>query len=126
MRKAIYIIFLIYSCNVFAEQKTVIVGAGTSTCKQFLESIQEGTLEEENPTRTAFVSWAQGYVSGRNKQLEYFEYKMKLIPSQSEYWNILTFGCRKAKSLNNEEMQLSTMLDQLFSDVFSKNLIKKP
>ena len=125
MRKVIYFIFLIYCCNVFAVKKTVLVGAGTATCKQFLESIQHGNIDEENFTKTGFVSWAQGYISGRNKQLEHFDYKMKLIPGEHEYLNILIFGCRKAKAQNNEEIPLSTMLDDLFSDVFGKNLIKK-
>lgn len=125
MRRLIYFIFLIYSCHLLAEQKTVIVGAGTSTCKQFLESFNNGNIEEENPIRTGFVSWAQGYVSGRNKQLDSFDYKMKLIPGSDEYWNILIYGCKKAKAQNQDEILLSIMLDQLFSDVFSKNLIKK-
>lgn len=125
MRRLIYFIFLIYSCHLLAEQKTVIVGAGTSTCKQFLESFNNGNIEEENPIRTGFVSWAQGYVSGRNKQLDSFDYKMKLIPGSDEYWNILIYGCKKAKAQNQDEILLSSMLDQLFSDVFSKNLIKK-
>jgi len=125
MRRLIYFIFLIYSCHLLAEQKTVIVGAGSSTCKQFLESFNNGNIEEENPIRTGFVSWAQGYVSGRNKQLDSFDYKMKLIPGPDEYWNILIYGCKKAKAQNQDEILLSSMLDQLFSDVFSKNLIKK-
>ena len=50
---------------------------------------------------------------------------MKLIPGEHEYLNILIFGCKKAKAQNNEEITLSTMLDDLFSDVFGKNLIKK-
>jgi len=126
MRNAIFCIFLICCCKVFAEQKTVMVGAGTTTCQQFLAAIQNGNIEEDNPTRTGFVSWAQGYVSGRNKQLDHFDYKMKLIPGEQEYWNILMFGCKKAQAQHNEEMLLSSMLDQLFSDVFGKNLSKKP
>ena len=125
MRKAIYFIFLIYCCNVLAQQKTVMVGAGTATCKQFLESINNGNIDEDNPKKIGFVSWAQGYISGRNKQLEKFDYKMKLIPGEQAYWNILVYGCQKAKAQNNEEMLLSTMLDDLFSEVFGKNLIKK-
>ncbi len=125
MRKVICLIFLIYCCNLYAENKTVLVGAGKATCRQFLESIQNGNLDEENPTRIAFVSWAQGYVSGRNKQLEHFDYKMKLIPGEQEYLNILVYGCKKAQTQNNEEILLSSMLDQLFSDVFGKNLTKK-
>ncbi len=108
-----------------AEQKIVIIGAGTVTCNQFLETVNNGKIEEDNLARIRFVSWAQGYVSGRNKQLESFDYKMKLLPGADEYSNILIFGCKKAKTQNQEEISLSMMLDNLFSDVFSKNLIKK-
>ena len=125
MRKFICFIFLIYNCNLYAEQKTVMVGAGTTTCQQFLAFIQNGNMEEDNPTRIGFVSWAQGYVSGRNKQLDLFDYKMKLIPGEQEYWNILVYGCKKAQAQNNEDISLSKMLDNLFSDVFGKNLTKK-
>jgi len=125
MRKFICFIFLIYNCNLYAEQKTVMVGAGTTTCQQFLAFIQNGNMEEDNPTRIGFMSWAQGYVSGRNKQLDLFDYKMKLIPGEQEYWNILVYGCKKAQAQNNEDISLSKMLDNLFSDVFGKNLTKK-
>ena len=108
-----------------AEQKIVIIGDGTVTCNQFLETVNNGKIDEDNPARIGFVSWAQGYVSGRNKQLESFDYKMKLLPGSDEYWNILIFGCKKAQAQNQEEISLSMMLDNLFSDVFSKNLIKK-
>ena len=102
-----------------------MVGAGTTTCQQFLAFIQNGNMEEDNPTRIGFMSWAQGYVSGRNKQLDLFDYKMKLIPGEQEYWNILVYGCKKAQAQNNEDISLSKMLDNLFSDVFGKNLTKK-
>ena len=125
MRNVIYFIFLMYSCNLIAEQKIVIIGPGTATCSQFLEAVNNGKIDEDNPARIGFVSWAQGYVSGRNKQLESFDYKMKLLPGSDEYWNILIFGCKKAKTQNQEEISLSMMLDNLFSDVFSKNLTRK-
>jgi len=125
MRKVIYFIFLMYSCNLIAEQKIVIIGPGTATCSQFLEAVNNGKIGEDNPARIGFVSWAQGYISGRNKQLDSFDYKMKLLPGADEYWNILIFGCKKAETQNQIEIPLSNMLDNLFSDVFSKNLIKK-
>ena len=108
-----------------AEQKNVMVGAGKLTCNQFLETVNHGDIDDENPVKIKFVSWAQGYISGRNKQLDSFDYKMKLIPGSDEYWNILIFGCKKAKAHNEEDLSLSVMLDHLFSDVFKINLIKK-
>ena len=125
MRHLIHLFFLLYASNVMAEQKNVMVGAGKLTCNQFLETVNHGDIDDENPVKIKFVSWAQGYISGRNKQLDSFDYKMKLIPGSDEYWNILIFGCKKAKAHNEEDLSLSVMLDHLFSDVFNINLIKK-
>ena len=60
MRNVIYLISFIYSCNLMAEQKIVIIGAGTVTCSQFLETVHNGKIEDDNPARIGFVSWAQG------------------------------------------------------------------
>ena len=56
MRNLIYFIFLIYACNLMAEQKIVIIGAGTVTCNQFLETVNNGKIEEDNLARIGFVS----------------------------------------------------------------------
>ena len=118
------ILLMLSFTSVIAQNEVVIIGAGTKTCKQYMETTQNVSGNEKLLTDAMYVSWMQGYLSGKNRQLLSLGYKGVDIGKVEEFSAMLTFTCGNLVKQGKGTLVLFTVIDNLFEEGFDKKIRK--
>ena len=102
----------------FGDTKNIIIGAGISaTCMDY----NKGT----GLMKTTIIAWTQGYLSGRNLQLDRMNIKMKVLPESEEIRTMFDINCKSAIDQGFRNMPIGVMVDKVFTELFTTNLNPK-
>lgn len=125
MKKIIVAFTLLLSVtSTFAQKEAVMIGAGTNTCKEYMEATQNVSENEKILATGMYVSWLQGYLSGKNRQLMELGYKAVNIGNVEEFGAMLTFTCANAVKQGKGSVRLFLVIDNAFEEDF-KNKVKR-
>ncbi len=70
-----------------------MTGAGAMSCKKYMETLQKLNSSEKEMINGMYESWIQGYLSGRNRQLDILGHKNIDIGNVEQFGAMLTFAC---------------------------------
>ena len=127
--KSFYTAILLFSFATFsyAQNEVVIIGAGTKTCQEYMDFTKNAnTTNEKTVADGMFISWTQGYLSGKNRQLIELGRKPVEIGNIAELDAMITFICGNAvKQGSGKKIILFTVMDKILEEQFSNTLKKK-
>ena len=89
-----------------------------------METTQNVSGNEKLLTDAMYVSWMQGYLSGKNRQLLSLGYKGVDIGKVEEFSAMLTFTCGNLVKQGKGTLVLFTVIDNLFEEGFDKKIRK--
>lgn len=122
MKKIIISAFLsICSLTAVAENQIALLGVGGKSCDEFLNALK---TEDGEMIKIIFQSWAQGYVTGRNRQLLSMGYKQKNLSNLEKLTDAIIFSCDKAMKQGKGSVWVSIVIDKMIEQEFEKNLLK--
>ena len=101
-----------------AENSILLLGAGSRTCNQYIEDI---TFKTNNETyELLYSTWVQGYISGRNSQLELMKYKAVNLDPTIKISSVLQKYCLDTKNIGAGDVLLVTIADAIFKKEFEQ------
>jgi hypothetical protein len=111
--------------TVFAQKEAVYTGVGVYTCKQYVEKTQSNNGVEKELLIGMIESWLQGYLSGRNRQLDVLGYKPVNIDSVKQLGAMLTFACANVAKTELEALPIFMLIDKVYEENFASRVQKK-
>ncbi len=109
----------------FAQKELVMTGAGAMSCKKYMETLQKLNSSEKEMINGMYESWIQGYLSGRNRQLDILGHKMIDIGNVEQFGAMLTFACTNLVKQGVGDTKLFLLVDRVYEDAFSNTEKKK-
>ncbi len=126
MKKSLAFVILCLSFSVvFAQKEVVMNGAGTMSCKKYMDTTQSVSGSDKELVTSMFESWIQGYLSGRNRQLDALGYKGVDIGHVEQLGAMLTFACGNAVKQGLGSTYLFIVIDKVFEEAFENKVKKK-
>jgi hypothetical protein len=114
------LIFMLNTNLALAQNEVAMSGVGTMSCQRFVEMTKDANGTSKEINTLVFTAWTQGYLSGKNRQLNEMGYKFVDIGSVVEWGALLTFACGNIAKAVNSEITLYTIIDKIFEEKFSK------
>lgn len=100
-----------------AEKPILLLGAGSRTCNQYIEDL----IKTNNETyELLYSTWVQGYISGRNSQLELMKYKAVNLDPTIKISSMLQKYCLDTKNIGSGDVLLVTIADAIFKKEFEQ------
>lgn len=100
-----------------AEKPILLLGAGGRTCNQYIEDL----IKTNNETNELLYStWVQGYICGRNSQLELMKYKAVNLDPTIKISSMLQKYCLDTKNIGSGDVLLVTIADVIFKKEFEQ------
>lgn len=82
-------------------------------------------IKTDNETyELLYSTWVQGYISGRNKQLDSLGYKKVDLGSVTQLGDVLVVTCDNAVKQGYGTMPVSIVVDKVFEEAFDKKVRK--
>lgn len=121
MKKILTFVMLCMSLSLaFAQKEVVMTGAGTMSCKKYMDTIQSLSSSDKEIITGMFEGWIQGYLSGRNRQLDSLGYKSVDVGNVEQLGAMLTFACGNFSKQGLGTTPLFIVVDKVYEDAFDK------
>ena len=104
--------------NIFASEKVTVFGAGTATCESFLQGVRGS---ESESFRLVVNSWAQGYLSGRNRQLSIQKLNPIDLSKAKALDDFLIIACERVVAEGKGRVPVGVVLEKIFDSAFEEN-----
>lgn len=125
IKKLIGLVLCLSSIVAFAQKEVVMTGSGTMTCKKYMDTIQSLPSGDKEIITGMFEGWIQGYLSGKNRQLDMLGYKMVDIGNVEQFGAMLTFACSNAIKQGAGNTPLFYLVEKVYEDAFDTSKLKK-
>jgi membrane protein DedA with SNARE-associated domain len=125
MKAFVVLMLSLSAATVFAQKEVVMTGAGTMSCKKYMDTMQSLSSSDKEIIAGMFEGWIQGYLSGRNRQLDVLSYKSVDIGNVEQLGAMLTFACGNAVKQGLGTTPLFIVVDKVFEEEFDKKIKKK-
>ena len=126
MKKVLAFVMLCLSLSLANAQKEVVMnGAGTMSCKKYMDTTQSLSSGDKEIINGMFEGWIQGYLSGRNRQLDVLGYKSIDIGNVEQFGAMLTFACGNAVKQGAGNTPLFILVDKVYEEAFDSKVKKK-
>ena len=122
IKKLTCLLIAISAVTSFAQSEIVTLGAGTTSCNKFLESLKSSPSNEKEMLKSMFETWVKGYLSGRNKQLDSLGYKQVDLGSVTQLSDVLVFTCNNAIKQGHGTLPVSIVIDKVFEEAYDKKI----
>ena len=124
MKKLLLLLLLFGALNVKAQNEVVVLGAGTRTCSQLLDDVRNSSEQDKEVILLAYATWVQGYLSGRNKQLDSLGYKRIDLANLTKLSELLVISCKDAVNQGYGIITVDLVIDKLFDKFYVKKTRK--
>lgn len=125
MKKTLITVFLLLSSTFALAQNDVVgLGAGTTSCKSFIDLVKSGKGLEKESTMLMFDSWMTGYVSGRNAQLNALNYEYVDLSKSRNLGNKLTQVCETEIKNGNGKILIMIVAMKMFDEMYAAEIKK--
>lgn len=124
-KKLIGLMLCLISFVAIAQKEVVMTGAGTMTCKKYMDTLQSLPNGDKEIITGMFEGWIQGYLSGRNRQLDVLGYKSIDIGNVEQFGAMLTFACGNAVKRDAGNTPLFLIVDKVYEEAFDNKVKKK-
>lgn len=125
MKKTLITVSLLLSSTLaFAQNDVVGLGAGTTSCKSFIDLVKSGKGLEKESTMLMFDSWMTGYVSGRNAQLNALNYDYVDLGKSRNLGNKLTQACETEIKNGNGKILIMIVAMRMFDEMYAADIKK--
>lgn len=119
MKKILITLFVFLSSALaYAQNDVVGLGAGTTSCKSFIDLVKSGKGLEKESTMLMFDSWMTGYVSGRNAQLNALNYDYVDLGKSRNLGNKLTQVCETEIKNGNGKILIMIVAMRMFDEMY--------
>ena len=108
------LLMLFGALNVKAQNEIVVLGAGTRSCSQLLDDVRNSSEQNKELVLIAYETWVQGYLSGRNKQLDSIGYKQVDLANAKQLGSLLTVACNEALKQGYGNIPVGLVVDKIF------------
>jgi hypothetical protein len=125
IKKLFGLMLFLISVLAFAQKEVVMTGAGTMTCKKYMETIQPLNSSEKEIITSMYEHWIQGYLTGRNQQLAVLGHKMIDIGNIEQFGAMISFACVNLVKQGAGGTPLFMLVDKVYEDAFSSTGKKK-
>jgi hypothetical protein len=109
----------------FAQKEVVMTGAGAMTCKKYMDTVQPLNNSEKEIITNMYEAWIQGYLTGRNRQLDLLGHKMIDIGNVEQFGAMISFACVNLVKQGAGGTPLFMLVDKVYEDAFSSTGKKK-
>jgi hypothetical protein len=109
----------------FAQKEVVMTGAGSMTCKKYMDTVQPLNNNDKEIITNMYEAWIQGYLSGRNRQLDVLGQKMIDIGNVEQFGAMISFACVNLVKQGAGGTPLFMLVDKVYEDAFSSTGKKK-
>lgn len=110
---------LCVALKVNAQNETIVLGAGTRTCTLFLDDVRSSTEQDKEIILLGYETWVQGYLSGRNKQLDSIGYKQVDLVNVKQLGKLLTIACSEAIKQGYGNITVGLVIDKIFDKSYA-------
>jgi hypothetical protein len=125
IKKLIGLMLCLISVLAFAQKEVVMTGAGAMTCKKYMDTVQPLNNSEKEIITNMYEAWIQGYLTGRNRQLDLLGHKMIDIGNVEQFGAMISFACVNLVKQGAGGTPLFMLVDKVYEDAFSNTGKKK-
>ena len=123
MKKTIAALALCTSTFYANAQKPIFaIGAGAKTCAEYLDVVKSGSELDKELLVTVFDSWIQGYLSGRNVQLDSLKYKSVDLSKAENLGTTAIVLCKRATEQGRGDIPVGVVIGKVFQEAFDSKV----